>query len=136
MRVMLSIISLLFSFNAYPAGETVEFLKNPSPDLVNLPIFFIGDNQFHNYLTDPTTLRNNIADKFVRVAIRPPLQDLFAKDLFIYAMDRYSKNNYVIHMGDALNISCKNEWQTFEKVMNYGAPVSYTHLTLPTIYSV
>ncbi len=37
-------------------------------------------------------------------------------------MERYSKNKYVIHLGDSLNISCKNEWQTFEKVMNYGTP--------------
>lgn len=122
MSIIFFIIFSFFSLRANAIGESVEVLNAPATGMLNLPIFFISDNQFHNFMTDPTALRNKLADKFVRVAIRPPLQDLFAKDLFIYAMEKYSRGNYVIHLGDSLNISCKNEWNNFEEAMNMGMP--------------
>lgn len=88
------------------------------PGMLTFPIFFISDSQFHNYLTDSDIFRSNLADKAISVAIRPPLLDLFAQDLFVYAMEKYSKNNYVIHLGDAINISCRSEWKRFEEAMN------------------
>jgi predicted phosphodiesterase len=108
----------LFIYLISSTGKAVEISNSPMAGMMTFPVFFISDNQFHNYLSDPTALRNVIADRFVRVAIRPPLQDLFASDLFLYALEKYSRNNFVIQLGDALNISCKNEWKRFEESMN------------------
>lgn len=108
----------LFSFLCSLRGNSIEILNSPKKGMVDLPIYFISDNQFQNYLSDPTALRNKISDKLVGVAIRPPLLDLFAKDLFLFSMGKYSKDKFVIHLGDALNTSCKSEWKSFEEAIN------------------
>ncbi len=121
----------LFSILVTLKANAIEISPSPMSGMTQLPIFFISDNQFHNFLTDPTALRNKIADKFVRVAIRPPLQDLFAKDLFTYVLEKYSRNNFVIHLGDALNIACKSEWKRFEETINSGRRFNYGWVMVP-----
>jgi len=79
-------------------------------------VILIADNQFNNIYTDPTVLRNFYADSFAEVSIRPPQVDLFSPQLFNWTLQKYNaKENFVIHLGDALNIACSNEWDIFEK---------------------
>ena len=54
-----------------------------------------------------------MADKVVVVAIRPPRLDLFAPDMLEHTLKKQGKCNFIIHLGDATNIACKNEWTKF-----------------------
>jgi len=79
------------------------------------PIFLIADNQYNNIYTDPVIFRNGYADDLTQVAIRPPQLDIYAQELFNWTLGKYSaKDHIVIHLGDALNIACLNEWRRFE----------------------
>ncbi len=84
-------------------------------DTLKYPILLVGDNQFNNIYTDPAILRNFYADKLTKVAIRPPQLDIFSKELLDLTLQQHkSKEKLVIHLGDALNIACLNEWNRFE----------------------
>ncbi len=79
-------------------------------------VILIADNQFNNIYTDPTILRNFYADSFAEVSIRPPQVDIFSPQLFNWTLQKYNaKENFVIHLGDTLNIACSNEWDIFEE---------------------
>lgn len=82
------------------------------------PALLVGDNQFNFYFTDPIVLRNKAADYISHVAIRPPQLDIFADDLFAWALDTHARDKYVIHLGDATNIACVAEWERFTGVMD------------------
>ena len=84
-------------------------------DKLKYPILLVGDNQYNNIYTDPAILRNFYADKLTKVAIRPPQLDIFSKELFDLTLQEHkSREKFVIHLGDALNIACLNEWNRFE----------------------
>ena len=78
-----------------------------------LGFFFVSDNQFNNIFGDPQLLRTKMADKVVVVAIRPPRLDLFAPDMLEHTLKKQGKGNFIIHLADATNIACKNEWTKF-----------------------
>lgn len=105
-----------------------------SKKMEELPFLFISDNQFNNYLTDPNIIRNTIFDNLNPVAIRPPQLDLFAPDLSTYILNKYASGKYLIHLGDALNISCQNEWKVhinqFNPIIN-GKKVHKGWVMLP-----
>lgn len=88
------------------------------------PALLVGDNQFNFYFTDPIVLRNKAADYISHVAIRPPQLDIFADDLFAWALDTHARDKYVIHLGDATNIACVAEWERFTGVMNAARKTS------------
>ena len=76
-------------------------------------VVFIADNQFHNIYCDPISLGSSIADTQVHVAIRPSQLNLFAPDLFTYALQENAQGSIIIHLGDALNVSSTYEWSVF-----------------------
>ncbi len=80
------------------------------------PLAVLADNQLNHNLTDPYIIRNTAADIVSPVAVRPPALDLFSEDIFHHLLsnENYAKGNYVIHLGDALNIACEVEWARFE----------------------
>jgi hypothetical protein len=88
------------------------------------PALLVGDNQFNFYFTDPIVLRNKAADYISHVAIRPPQLDIFADDLFAWALDTHARDKYVIHLGDATNIACVAEWERFAGVMDAAQKTS------------
>jgi len=94
-----------------------ENLTNP------LPVMVVADNQFTNLLAYPHLIRTKLIDKVISVSIRPPQLDLFSKDMFEYSIKNHAQGKYLIHLGDALNLGCKNEWKTFTKVINSNADV-------------
>ena len=57
-------------------------------------------------------MRTKIADKIVVVAIAPRL-DLFAPDMLEHTIRMQGKDNFIVHLGDATNIACWNEWKKF-----------------------
>ncbi|MBI9078016.1 MAG: metallophosphoesterase [Desulfatibacillum sp.] len=94
-------------------SKTYNIGVNPTKQIV-----FIADNQFHNIYTDPNLPGSCIADWKVSVAIRPTPLNLFAPDLFSYALQESAKDSIILHMGDALNISSTYEWKVFLKAIS------------------
>jgi predicted phosphodiesterase len=93
--------------------------KNYEGTQLERSILLIADNQFNNIFQDPSIMRNKIADSFAPVSIRPPQLDIYSKELFKFVLNNnHAKNKYVIHLGDALNIACENEWETFKDTLN------------------
>ena len=93
-----------------------QYFKKAKVEPLENRVIIIADNQFNNIYTDPTVLRNFYADSFAEVSIRPPQVDIFSPQLFKWTLQKYNaKDNFVIHLGDALNIACSNEWSIFEK---------------------
>jgi len=81
------------------------------------PLLFVADNQFHNIYTDASVFGLRISDMVSRVAIRPAALNLYSADLFSYILQR-NQSKTVIHLGDALNVGCKNEWEEFSNIMD------------------
>ena len=83
------------------------------------PALFIADNQFHNIYGGSSLFRTWISDSIVNVSIRPPRLDLFAPLLYEWSVRNFTKRKkFIIHLGDATDVSCKNEWNIFVKKMN------------------
>ncbi len=104
---------LLIPFLAYGEIKLSETDKIEHP----LPILFMADTQIHNLLAPPHFFRKVFFDKLVETAIRPPLLDLFSPDSLKWTLFNYGEGNKVVFLGDALDISCKNEWQRFYSAM-------------------
>ena len=97
----------------------IEYFHKAKVNPLKHRVILIGDNQFNNIHTDPTLLRNSYADHFAEVSIRPPQLDIFSPQLFDWTLKKYNaKDSFVVHLGDALNIGCLNEWQKFRKSLN------------------
>jgi hypothetical protein len=120
--------TLLFSFSAFSFEKIAEKLKNIVADnhvmlekknsnTNPLGFFFVSDNQFNNIFGDPQVLRSKVADKVVVVAIRPPRLDLYAPDILEHTLRKQGKDKFVVHLGDATNIACWNEWNKFTNRM-------------------
>lgn len=99
--------------------KSEHYFKNYHGNELKSSVLLVADNQFNNMFQDPSIMRNNMGDYISRVAIRPPQLDIYAKELFMQVLENNNaENKYVIHLGDALNIACKNEWQDFQNALS------------------
>lgn len=94
-------------------GGAAEVLENK----YRQNFIIVADSQFHNIFTDPNLVTHLGPDKVVPVSIRPPQLYLFAPDVLEYCLQTQGRGRYVIHLGDALNIACRSEWDMFSEVM-------------------
>ena len=79
---------------------------------VSARIYLVSDNQRHELLGNGVELfRNSIADKYAKVAIRPPQLDHFGQDLLREALAM--TDGFVLHLGDACDISNTGEFGRF-----------------------
>ncbi|TDJ06882.1 MAG: hypothetical protein E2O68_04465, partial [Deltaproteobacteria bacterium] len=128
-------ILLLLMGNTFAQNLNIEIY--PMADvkkMQELPFLFIADNQFNNFLADPNIIRNTLFDNLNPVSIRPPQLDLFAPDLTSFVLNKYAKSKYIIHLGDALNIACQNEWKVHVNKFNpikFGKRVHRGWVMLP-----
>jgi hypothetical protein len=130
-----TVILLLLTWNSFGQDWQVEIYPMAEIKKMNeAPFLFLSDNQFNNYLMDPNIIRNTIFDSFNPVAIRPPQLDLFAPDMLSWVLDKYAANKHLIHLGDALNVACQNEWKLHVEKMNpiqFGKKVHKGWVMLP-----
>jgi hypothetical protein len=81
-------------------------------------ILLVADSQYHELYGAPTFLQSAYADQHVEVALRPAQQRMYGDELFAYALEQgAATTDLVIHLGDALDVSCKSEWERFEQTM-------------------
>lgn len=81
------------------------------------PITLVADNQQFHIGNEPFLFRSGFTDgKFSASAVRVPQQDLFGSSLFtLVAAD---SRGTLVHLGDAMDLSCADEWDTFERILD------------------
>jgi len=79
-------------------------------------IRLIGDNQKFHIGNQAFLFRSGFVDRrFSSSAVRVPQQDLFGDSLLgLAAMGR----GIAVHLGDAMDLSCADEWRDFSRIMN------------------
>lgn len=82
------------------------------------PILVLGDNQLQHEFGEPDSV-SNMLDRWSEPSVRPPLTMLFGHAL----LERELAANTaaaqpILHLGDALNTSCRSEYQRFRAVLD------------------
>lgn len=83
----------------------------------SVELLLVADNQMNWLFGDPFFLRTEFADRMIAVAIRPVQLDLFGEELLGWVVD-HRKTSLVVHLGDAANTSCNDEYDRFEAIMD------------------
>jgi calcineurin-like phosphoesterase family protein len=81
------------------------------------PVTLIGDDQKFHIGDKAFLFRSGFTDAHVSdSAVRVPQQDLFGDSLL--ALAAKSKDGVVAHLGDAMDLSCADEWDEFSRIMD------------------
>lgn len=100
-----------------PAWEPVD--AHGPGWLETIPVLLLADCQIHNLYSQALPERNLSAEAVLGTAIRPPQLDLFAPNVLAWVLEYGSPEaELVVHLGDALDLACQGEFETFVKVMN------------------
>lgn len=105
-------------------GDWAIPFGTPSTSPIARTLVIVADNQFNHLYGDAVWLRSGMPDRVVSVAIRPVQLDVFAPDLLRWILEARSGAGPVVHLGDALNISCSSELEAFLEVMR-GATMGW-----------
>ena len=83
------------------------------------PVLLIADPQIHNLYSKPVPERNLSAEAAAATAIRAPQLDMFSPDVLSWIIKNGApETEAIILLGDALDLACEGEWETFVNVMN------------------
>lgn len=104
---------------------TFSVSSKKSAPIISQEVLLIADNQFHENYGTPVVFQSQFADLISDVASRPAQMRLFGPDVmkFVLNRNRSGPKLPVIHIGDALNASCKSEADLFFKTMNETSDV-------------
>ncbi len=83
-------------------------------------IALIADNQFHNLHGNPDYYESAAIDNAVSSAVHPGASNAMAPLAFEYLLGNQSslqKADLVLHLGDAMDLGCRNEFTTFLRIM-------------------
>ena len=81
-------------------------------------ILLVSDCQLHNLYSKPLPDRNLSTKALVGTAIRPPQLDLFSADVMRWILaEGSSRADAIVHLGDALDLGCVGELDTFLEIM-------------------
>lgn len=117
---LVMILSLLLCACQYKPPLSAEYsILDEQPDGTPLSsiVLLIADNQLHHLYGDSFWMRSEFADKLVRSAIRPVQLDLYGNGLLKWVLERYGPRLPVIHLGDALDLACTEEFNKFVEIM-------------------
>ncbi len=84
---------------------------------LTLDIGLISDTQFHESRAYPSPVLQQSGDNFVPVTLRSAQQVIGADDILQRALKLAERLPLILHVGDALDVSCATEWQRFEGIM-------------------
>src|SRR3990172_6200176 len=117
---LVMMLSLLLSACHYKPPLSAQYsILDEQPDGTPLSsrVLLVADNQLHHLYGDPFWMRSEFADKLVRSAIRPVQIDLYGNGLLKWVLERYGPRLPVIHLGDALDLACTEEFNKFIEIM-------------------
>lgn len=84
-----------------------------------LPVLLVSDCQVFNLLTEPVPERNLSSQSMVPTAIRSPQLNLYTPDVLRFILaDEQVPTKGVLHLGDALDLGCEGEFETFLDAMS------------------
>ena len=99
-----------------PAWEPVD--TSAGDWLETRKVLLVADCQFHNLYSKALPERDLSTKEVVPTAIRAPQLDLFSEDVLKWILKNGSPDSEVIlHLGDALDLACENEFYQFLNVM-------------------
>jgi len=82
-------------------------------------VLVIADCQLHNLYSDSLPERNLTAKAAAGSAIRSPQLDLFSADVLKWIFDnKATDTDFILHLGDAIDVSTDGEWEDFVRVMD------------------
>lgn len=90
---------------------------NENATLLSTPLLVIADTHAHHLTGEPLFVTTNLADKLERSAIRPPQSDLYGPASLAWMLDQTQLKTPLVHLGDAADASCKDEFEAFLRVM-------------------
>ena len=103
---------------ARAAAVLLPLLLSPAWAAPTAGITLIADTQEHENKGPPDAGLQRSAQRVVRVTLRPAQQTLFAKEVLRDVITRGDDPAPIVHLGDALDLSCRTEWQRFTEVMD------------------
>lgn len=95
-------------------------ISGEKPDGFSLTknVILVADNQLNHLYGEPIWMRSQFVTQFVRVSIRPVQQDLFGQEILRWVLNVYGTRMPVIHLGDAANMGCVGEFDSFLEIMS------------------
>jgi 3',5'-cyclic AMP phosphodiesterase CpdA len=81
-------------------------------------IAIISDTQIHENKGESSRYLGKAADKAVSVTLRPAQQTIGAPEVLRKVLHDIPPDYRILHMGDALDISCVSEWEQFIDIMS------------------
>lgn len=130
---VLALLVGLLTGCATPRYPTLIGKPDPSIDAapaLTVPIGLIADTQFHESRGVASRFLGLGADEVVDVTIRTGQQVIGAEEILAKALQLVDSLPLVIHAGDAIDVSCRTEWDRFKRVMN-RSPSSSSWLFVP-----
>ena len=110
---------LLFSGCSTKLLQTeYEFKKKGEPQTVAIAV--IADTQIHESRGEPSRPFGKAGDEFIAVTVRTAQQTVGQNDLLLRALEQSKARAMVLHLGDAMDVSCHTEWKDFTAVMQLG----------------
>lgn len=103
-----------------PSGYVVASGDQGGARPISRGVLLIADNQQHYLYGEPVWIRTALVDKFVQSAIRAPQLDLFGPSVLEWVLKNHADIAPVIHLGDALNLSCVEEYDRFVATMRHA----------------
>ena len=76
-------------------------------------VVLLSDNQIQHLYGEPVWLRSGFTNRLISVAIRAVQLDFYAPDMLEWIARNFGDRHLLIHLGDALNVACRAEWEIF-----------------------
>ncbi len=103
----------------FPSGYAIMRGDVHGADPIGRETLIMADNQDHYLYGEPVWIRQRVVDQFITTAIRAPQLDLFAPAVLETAVHYLDPDPPpVIHLGDGMDLACRDEYQRFVGVMN------------------
>jgi 3',5'-cyclic AMP phosphodiesterase CpdA len=83
-------------------------------------VTIIADTQFHESRGTASRSFSKTGDEFVDVTIRSAQQTVGSPDILKATLRETRDTSLVLHLGDALDLSCETEWNLFVEAMKQG----------------
>ncbi len=89
---------------------------------LTLPFVAMGDTQEHLATGYPLVDNDSAVDAYVEVAQRPPEQTLFGRRVLEWALHAVRQDDYVLHLGDVMDLSCRIEAYRMGRIFFAAGP--------------
>jgi hypothetical protein len=99
----------------------------PGGDVISRTVGIIADSHAHYLWGEPTLLQTNLADRLSPSAIRTPQGDLWGATMQAWFLEKAIPSRPIIHLGDAADIACIDEYTAFLTLMAARKQQDPTH---------